>query len=105
MRPQGFLLFSNEHSVPKTVEEEDLELDSIYETSPVEIVREDNSMTSRFTLCSTFCFTIMTTLHGTGKFTYCLFVIIAQSSATRVLHIFAGCYSCPQCPARAWKQP
>ena len=62
-------------------------------------------MTSRFTLGNTLCFTTMTTLHGTGKLTDSLFVIIAQSSATLVPHILAGCDPCLGCPARAWKQP
>ena len=42
---------------------------------------EDNAMNSRFTLGSALCFTTMTALHGTGKFTDSPLVTVAQSSA------------------------
>ena len=62
-------------------------------------------MTSHFTLGSRYCFTIMTTWHGTGKLPDRPFVMIAKSSATLVPHILAVCDPCRGCPARAWKQP
>ena len=57
----------------------------IHERSPIDNVDmnetgrvgEDNSMTSRFTLGSTLCYTIMAILHRTGKLTDSPFVIIA----------------------------
>ena len=48
-------------------------------------------MTSRFTLGSTLCFTMI-------KLTNSPFVIISQSSAALVPHILAACDPCRGCP-------
>ena len=86
---------------------------------------EDNAMNSRFTLGSALCFTTMTALHGTGKFTDSPLVTVAQSSAlslslspslppslslaqssaTLFPHTLAGCGPCRGRPARARKRP